>query len=270
MKRKIAGTFLLAGLVMSMAVPVHAETYSGDPNWGVTFTGDNKMESNFSLSDINDLASGMQPGDNTVITLKVRNDNGTAVDWYMRNEVLSSLEDGSQKNAKGGAYTYRLVYTDKSGTPTELYNSDTVGGDAGTNNEEIVNRMGGLRSATSSLKEFFYLDTLSNGEGGYITLEVALDGEAEGNAFQQTLADLNMDFAVELRSNPPGDRRSRRDEEPGTNPPPASNVAGTGVVQTNDDNPIILYSALLVICGIMLLTFCIWNWRAYRKRREEA
>lgn len=266
MKRKIAGTFLLAGLVMSLAVPVHAETYSGDPNWGVTFTGDNKMESNFSLSDINDLASGMQPGDRTVINLKVRNDNGTPVDWYMRNEVLSSLEDGSQKNATGGAYTYRLAYTDRSGAVTELYNSDTVGGDAGTNNEEIVNRMGGLRSATSSLKEFFYLDTLSRGEGGYVTLEVALDGEAEGNAFQQTMADLNMDFAVELRPNPPGNRRSRGGEEPGTTPP-ASNVAGTGVVQTNDDNPIILYSALLVICGLLLLIFCIWTWR---KRREEA
>ena len=243
MKRKIAGTFLLAGLVMSMAVPVHAETYSGDPNWGVTFTGDNKMESNFSLSDINDLASGMQPGDNTVITLKVRNDNGTAVDWYMRNEVLSSLEDGSQKNAKGGAYTYRLVYTDKSGTPTELYNSDTVGGDAGTNNEEIVNRMGGLRSATSSLKEFFYLDTLSNGEGGYITLEVALDGETLVNNYQNTYAKLQMDFATELvsggGSTTPGNPESLRPDR--------------NAVKTGDETEIMRYIILMFGSGLLLL-----------------
>lgn len=269
MKRKIAGMCLLPGLVFVLAFPVHAETYpQEDLNWHVSFTPEKKMESNFTGSQINQIASGMQPGDNAVMRIDVKNTNSTTTDWYMKNDVLDSLEDDSL-TADGGAYTYRLSYV-VGNTETVLYDSDTVGGEGGER-EEFLNRMGrGLNGATSSLDSWFYLDTLEVGEGGTVILEVALDGESQGNSYQDTLANLALDFAVEMRNTPPGDHRRRRDEEPAAPLPPAGNVTGTGIVQTGDDSRIVLYSAVGGISGIMLLLFCLYSWRERRREREEA
>lgn len=280
MKRVRAMTWLLSGLTaLCLAVPslpVHAETYYGDDGWKVVFTSDKKMESTFNTKDINDVVSGMQPGDNVIITLDLKNEN-KATDWYMKNEVLYSLEDRSaNKETGGGAYTYRLVYTDKDGKDDILFDSDTVGGEGAA---DITSRMGeGLKGATNALKNYFYLDTLKKGENGKIRLEVALDGETQGNDYQKTLADLEMNFAVEMRATTPGTDRpgSHRTypDNPGTSgtptPAPAGNPSGTGIVQTSDDNHILLYTVICGASGFVLLLFCIYSFREYKKQREEA
>ena len=198
MKNKKIWTGLLSCLTaLAMSLPVHAETFYGDDSWSVVFNAEKQMVSSFSTADINDVVGGMQPGDNVIVTLRLKNENPTATDWYMQNEVLYSLEDRSANSQTGGgAYTYRLTYTDHTGAVQTLFDSDTVGGENGTTVEETLE---GLHGATSALKDFFYLDTVNNGEGGTITLEVALDGETQGNSYQDTLADLQMNFAVELR-----------------------------------------------------------------------
>ncbi len=275
MRKQRALPYLLSSLVaFSFAIPAQAETYYGDENWKVAFTSEDKMESSFSTADINDVIGGMQPGDNVIITLNLKNENRTTTDWYMRNEVLYSLEDRStNKETSGGAYTYRLVYTDKDGEVNTLFDSDTVGGESA---DDTINRMGeGLKSATNALKDYFYLDTLAKGAGGVVTLEVALDGETQGNHYQDTLADLQMDFAVELRDTPRGGGGGGggTPDTPGTpNTPdtPGSTTSRTGVVRTGDDNQIVLFSVISGVTGLLLLLYCIYNLRAYRKRREEA
>lgn len=275
MRKQRALPYLLSSLVaLSFAIPAQAETYYGDENWKVAFTSEDKMESSFSTADINDVIGGMQPGDNVIITLNLKNENRTTTDWYMRNEVLYSLEDRStNKETSGGAYTYRLVYTDKDGEVNTLFDSDTVGGESA---DDTISRMGeGLKSATNALKDYFYLDTLAKGAGGVVTLEVALDGETQGNHYQDTLADLQMDFAVELRDTPRGGGGGGggTPDTPGTpNTPdtPGSTTSRTGVVRTGDDNQIVLFSVISGVTGLLLLLYCIYNLRAYRKRREEA
>ena len=127
MKKQNAWGISLSGLLaLCLAFPVHAETYYGDESWKVAFTSEKKMESSFSTADINDVVGGMQPGDNVIITLDLKNENNTTTDWYMRNEVLYSLEDRSaNKETSGGAYTYRLTYTNKDGEVQSLFDSDT-------------------------------------------------------------------------------------------------------------------------------------------------
>ena len=275
MRKQRALPYLLSSLVaFSFAIPAQAETYYGDENWKVAFTSEDKMESSFSTADINDVIGGMQPGDNVIITLNLKNENRTTTDWYMRNEVLYSLEDRStNKETSGGAYTYRLVYTDKDGEVNTLFDSDTVGGESA---DDTISRMGeGLKSATNALKDYFYLATLAKGAGGVVTLEVALDGETQGNHYQDTLADLQMDFAVELRDTPGGGGGGGggTPDTPGTpNTPdtPGSTTSRTGVVRTGDDNQIVLFSVISGVTGLLLLLYCIYNLRAYRKRREEA
>ncbi len=282
MKKKIS-LFLLCGLLLIQGLPAHAETFYGDETWNVTFNSDNEMASSFKTSDINDVVSGMQPGDNVIITLSLKNDNQTATDWYMKNEVLYSLEDRSANGqTKGGAYTYRLSYrSNQGGEETVLFDSDTVGG------EDVSAAGEGLKEATSSLKEYFYLDTLSQSQSGVITLEVALDGETQGNDYQDTLADLQMEFAVELRDtpdNPAGDNprnpnNPNHPDNPGTpggnipgNPGqsnPGRGLFGSGVVKTGDGSELSVYTIVTGASGLMLLLFCIWQWRESRKQKAE-
>ena len=107
----------------------------------------------------------------------------------MTNEVLQSLED-TQSVAEGGAYGYELIYVDPDGEETVLYSSDTVGGEDTTGGE-------GLHQATGALEDYFYLGRLESGENGRVLLTVELEGETQGNDYQDTLARLQMNFAVE-------------------------------------------------------------------------
>lgn len=279
MKNKRIWMGMLSGLMaFGMALPVQAETFYGDESWNVTFSSANEMMSSFSTADINDVVGGMQPGDNVIITLKLKNENPTATDWYMQNEVLYSLEDRSaNKETGGGAYTYRLFYTDKSGTVETLFDSDTVGGENGETVDDMLSGMGeGLHGATNALKDYFYLDTVQNGEGGTITLEVALDGETQGNSYQDTLADLQMNFAVELRDDLPV---RPNPENPGNPPQPVDDTQptptpgsgrGTGVVRTSDESRLPTFAVAGGVSGLLLLIYCIYCFREHKKGKKEA
>ena len=109
---------------------------------------------------------------------------------------MKSLEEAS-KTAAGGAYTYMLSYkSPNKATEDVFFQSDSVGGEG-----YVSKDLEGLYSATDSLKDFFYLDTLKTGQEGLVTLQVALEGETQGNGYQDTLAKLRMKFAVELPKN---------------------------------------------------------------------
>lgn len=268
MKKKIFHLLLLGSLLASMTMEVCAETSYGGSDWQVTFTGEKKMESSFNTADINDTIYGMQPGDNAIIELSLKNENSTPTDWYMTNKVLYSLEDRSANSGtSGGAYTYRLVYTDKDGDETILFDSDTVGGEEGSGNRE------GLREATAALEDYFYLDTLTTGRSGRITLEVALDGETQGNSYQDTLADLQMNFAVELRDDLP---TQPTPNQPGNPPTPVDDTQPTpepgrrtDVVRTSDESQLPLLAAISGVTGLMLLGYCIYCFREHKKKKGE-
>lgn len=192
---KKAKRYLIIGLsivsLLSTSTVAFAETYSGGDDWHVDFTSNKKMESNFG-NGFSDTLNLLQPGDKATFRVKVENSYKTDTDWYMTNKILKSLEDAD--NAAGsGAYTYLLTYTDPKGNKNELYNSEAVGGDVYQNKKTE-----GLFEATQALEDYFYLDRLKTGEKGYIDLTVLLDGETQGNYYQNTLAQLQMNFAVEL------------------------------------------------------------------------
>ncbi|MBR0398466.1 MAG: hypothetical protein IJI10_09390 [Eubacterium sp.] len=266
MKKNSLKTLLLAGVIAIAAVftgvpaePVQANTVNGASDWAVTFTSKNKMESNFKTGDFDEVIGHMQPGDNAILKIKVSNSNPKTTAWYMENKVLNSLED-SVANANGGAYTYKLTYTSAGGTSTVLFDSETVGGDADSVADE------GLKEATNNLDDWLYLDELENGESGNITLEVGLDGETQGNAYQDTLADLTMNFAVELveptQETPtptPGTRRT-------TTVPTTPRTS----VRTGDENTPILYLVLMGVAGILMLIIAIVSMRARKQAKAEA
>ncbi len=225
-------------LLLSAPVTVRAETFSGGDDWNVYFDGKN-MTSTFKNTDIDDAIYNLEPGDSVDFHLALKNEYKETTDWYMTNAVLQSLED-TQSVAEGGAYSYILTYISSDGTKNVLYSSDEVGGE--TKNESGE----GLHQATNSLKDYFYLDRLNANQSGEITLHVALEGETQGNTYQDTLAKLQMNFAVEL-------------------------VTATGnrkVADTSDNSQVLLYSVITLVAGLACVGLVIYNVR-HRKKEDE-
>lgn len=252
MKKKTYGLFFLLLLLVFMPIKAQAETSYGSDNWNVVFTTDSKMDCNFSTSDMDDVIYGIQPGDTAILTINLRNDNKEATDWYMLNKVLYSLEDRSaNKGTAGGAYTYILTYTNPKGVPKTLFDSETVGG-------ENVSQAGvGLHGATDALDEFFFLDTLGSGEKSKITLEIALDGETNGNDYQNTLADLQMRFATELST-----RRATVSEH--------AVRRVTADVRTGDDLNLTPFIGAACVSGTLLLILALFGAVDRKKQKKEA
>ena len=246
MKNRIKEICLAAALILTLssAVTVLAEDRQGPSGWQVTFDG-KKMERNFSSSDMSNEAGQMQPGDSVEFTVTLKSTYDGKTDWYMKNEVLESLEDAG--NAAGGAYDYLLTYTDTSGQTTNLYSSEKFGGEGKINGV-------GLHGATTTLQNYFYLDRLGSGETGVVKLKVALDGETLVNDYQNTLARLQMDFATELVDNTPGDTTNLRPDR--------------NAVKTGDDTEIMRYLLIMLVSGMVLFVGAILLLR--RQNEEEA
>lgn len=247
MRKRLKGISFAVALVLLLAstVTALAEDRKGAPGWQVAFDG-SRMESNFSTANMTEEVNAMQPGDSVELTVTLKNDYSGQADWYMKNEVLQSLEDAG--DAAGGAYDYLLTYTDSKGQTTTLYSSQKFGGEG---------RIGGvgLHGATTSLEDYFFLERMENGQSGVVRLKVALDGETLVNDYQNTLARLQMDFATELptartTTNPPGLRPNRT------------------AVRTGDDIEIVRYLILMCASGAALLIGGIIMLR--RQQEEDA
>ena len=261
MNKKIISILCLICLGCSISVTAyagHKETTIGS----VWFNTDGKTMSNDfqkNLTDKNvesallDRLSSLQPGDDVTFTINLRNDYSKSTNWYMTSKIVSSLEEGT---ARDGAYTYRLWYKNNtSGKETEIFNSNRVGGDSSS----------GLMEINKALKEdydkngekYFYLDNLSRGQGGQIFLNIELDGETQGNAYQDRLADLKMNFAVQVA------------EQSGTT---TSTTSSRSAPKTGDEHNLLPYYIAMIISGLLFLYFALDSYtdRLYKKGRGKS
>lgn len=238
-------SLLLASGVLALT-PVSAMEFTGSDDWSVSFDG-SKMNSNFKSSSISESVSKMQPGDTAYFEVSLSNQYSESTDWYMSNEVLQTLED-TQTVAEGGAYSYTLTYIDPDGKSTLLYSNDTdtIGGSE-NGGEYIIDGYEGLEQATTSLKDYFYLDSLGSKKGGKVTLKVRLEGETQGNDYQDTAAKLQLNFAVELTT---GKSRKIHKEIP----------------DTSDPSNILMYSLIALVAGIACVGLVVYN---VKSRKEE-
>lgn len=239
MRKRILCLLMMLVLLMGPTLTVNAEHYYGADNWAVYFDGD-KMISNFTDAEMSETVREIQPGDDVLFQVHLKNQHTGGTDWYMTNEVISTLEE-SVNVAEGGAYSYLLKYTDADGKEIVLYDSEVVGGE-----EDTALEGEGLHQATNALEEYYYLDRLNAGETGLVTLFVALEGETQGNDYQDTLAQLKMNFAVELVKTPTGNITGTTTAK---NP---ATVIPT-IVKTGDESPILLFSGLALASGLVLL-----------------
>ncbi len=235
MKKKLLMLCFAMLLVLASSMTVLAEDKQGEAGWEVVFDG-KKMTSNFSNGKIDDQIADLQPGDSVEITITLRNTYDGQADWYIKNEVGKSLETAS--SATGAAYDYQLTYTNKAGETTTLFSSDYFGGSGRYSGE-------GLLAAARSLNNFVSLDRLGKGDTGVVKLKVRLEGETGVNAYQNTSARLDMQFATEL-------------VDAGTTRRP---------VRTGDQSRILLFVILTLVSGLLLLTVAVMR---LRRDHEEA
>lgn len=232
MKKKLITVFSLILLILPLCMTqVNGYDYIVDEDkWVVSFDGD-EVNNTYDPSVINDKIARLQPGDTFTISVKNINNYKESTNWYFSNEVLKSLEDSSV--ASHGAYNYTLQYNDQI-----IYTSDKIGGDEGTNRET------GLHEATDSLEDWFYIDTLKQGEFGLMTLKVTFDGDTQANNYELTEAGVLMRYAVELTP--------KAQEE--TKTYYSKNYKD---VKTGDDTQLTLWSTLAIISGLLLIVYVI-------------
>lgn len=239
MKRMTKITTLLLALMMVLAMSQSVFAASGGT---YTFDGSQITQSG---GDIKDAISGLQPGDSVDIEFVYENDSDDSTEWYLRNEVLDSLKDAAEDN---GGYTYKLTNYGETGT-TEIFDSNAVGGDENYEPDGIAK---GLLGATDATDEFFHIDTLAKGQSGRTVLTVGFDGESQGNAYENSNAVVEIQYAVELSET--GETIYKH--------------VNRGV-KTGDDTNIILPLAVF-LGGLLLLVLGLISRRKERKDGEEA
>lgn len=242
MKKRWIALSLAGVLALVSSVTTLAEDRKGASGWQVSFDG-SKITNNFSKSDMDDEIYAMEPGDSVELTISLKNSFNGQADWYMRNQVLETLEKSAE--IAGGAYDYLLTYKDASGATTTLYSSEKFGGEGRYNGV-------GLKGATTTLDEYFYLDRLGKEDTGVVKLKVALDGETLVNSYQSTLAVLQMDFATELVKSGTSTQTPGRNRE---------------IIKTGDQSQIMLYILLALGSGLLLLMLAFLR---MRREKEES
>ena len=244
MKKKILCLAMAAVMAVGIHTTAFAETLQGGSDWKVEFNG-SKMSSNFTSADMKKDIFQLQPGDTMELQVGLKNTSEKDADWYMTNEVLKSLED-SQSIAEGGAYGYKLTYVGPDKKETVLYDSETVGGEDAQKGE-------GLHQAT---------DVAS------VHLTVKLDGETQGNDYQDTLASLQMSFAADpvtvTTVTKKGEDKVVNKTVTKTVQTPTKNVVRSP--KTGDTTQILAISAVALASGVILLILAVV---LIKKRKEE-
>ena len=260
MKKRILCLAMIAVMVLGIPMTANAEVINGAQDWAVVYK-EKEISSNFNGKDaVEDVLKNIQPGDTIQLQVKLENKNTKKSDWYMANEVLQSLEDGSI--ASNGAYTYILTYTDPDGNVETIYSNERVGGDYDKINARSTDESDeGLNQATNMLEEHFYLGRLNSGESGLVKLLVMLDGETQGNDYQKTIAKLQMDFAVEEVSEVTHERVEKIEKEKKI----VQREIVTTAVKTGDASQIALLSAVALMSGITLIGVAVKQTKGRKK-----
>ena len=220
---KMRRMILTALMAFVLAMGSLGLAFADSASWNVTFDSNKQMVSDYDQDAINAKFRDMQPGDDLTLDVSIKNDSSVSTDWYMMSTVFQTLRDIN--DVTGGAYVYTLSYNG-----TELYDSETVGGDD-------QNGMSEVDDATGS---WVYVDPVAPGQGGTVQLYMALDGMTQENVYQARTGGLQINFAV---------------EEAGQ---PTRNLVVGNLLQTGDTLTNVL---MFAVCAVLIALTALSFWR---------
>ena len=241
MKKRILCLAMAAMMVLGVSMTANAADAPYKKSWGATYDGGKEIKMTY-----DDTGFNLLPGDTMEIRVALENTSSKKVDFYMKNEIIDTLEDNGY--AAEGAYTYILTYADVDGSVNEIYNSDRVGGDE----EQLARaeeKIGLEEIEINKENQYIYLDRLNSGEKAYLTLSMTLDGETQGNGYQISNAELMLQFAAEVV-----------DENTIVNVDKVERFETVVVerplvvsVKTGDSAPILIFSAAALCSAVVLI-----------------
>ena len=248
MRMKHVTVILTVAVAMLLIMTAGASAESTKVDGHCWFDGGETIVSNdFSDDTIATSIRGLEPGDDVTFRVEYKNKYKDTTYWYMKSEVLKTLEDSYDRSENGG-YTFTLANVDPKGNREILFSNDTVGGESKPGNME------GLHQATNATKEWFFIQELKTGEEGYTELEVKFDGDTEVNDYMDTYGKLKVAYAVEMDENNSGTHKTTSDSSSGR-------TTKTG----DDSSPITM--VLAMILSLLLAAAVVWSYR--RDQRKE-
>ena len=259
MRKKCGSLFLTLALLSCWSFGVSAEALQGKSGMKVSFDG-RSMKANYKLADLTKTAVNLLPGDSVTYEMRLENESGSTAEMYMSNSVRKSMED------KGGAYTYDLRYIGDNGSQVVIYDNMNVGGQGGESLAEALNDLGG-----SGDDKYFYLDEQADGTGGTVRMTVALDGETQGNDYQDSLADMRVQFAaIETDEGSSGGGTTTTRRTSTGNSGGGSGGRSTSPVKTGDETKLYPYYLAAGISGVLLLFLFFFRRKKEEEEEEEA
>ena len=120
------------------------------------------------------------------------------------------------------------------------------------------------------MDEYFYLDRLDTEKSGTVHLTVCLEGETQGNNYQNTLARLQMNFAVE-EVEPSVLTEKEKDKIVKKTVTGKTTTVSKTVVRnpkTGDTTNLLLFSAAALVSGIVLLILGILSVKKHGKNEK--
>lgn len=266
----VVSALVLAAVCAFSAVvlqPAAAFAATHEQAWTVEFLGDRMNDEG--SADIVKTLSQMQPGDEAEFKVTLYENWDKSADWYMRNKVLSSMEESlnNANDRSGGSYSYELTYLAPNGEKKVLLSNMTVSGDAGSGETQ------GLFDATTATGEYFFLDTLAPKAKAQVTLYVAIDGETHGNTYFDTDARIQLSFAAEPSDAPgtsgdPTEETKKPDQSKKTTETDKTDKSQNKLSQTGD---MVAFGiiALVAVAAVALIVALLARRRKTQKEGEE-
>ena len=184
MGRKCRMAAVLTGLLLTFPLAASAKEVPT-----VTFNGGSELVyGDDPAEELGDAFHDMLPGEVRSQEIRFANTSGKTVDFYMKTEVLKTLEAGQ---ADGAYYEVSLV-TEQDGKKNVLF-----GNDDGT--PERIGGAGsqGLGKLNEELGTWLKTAELEPGNEAVLTFTVGLDGESTGNGYMDREAVFQYGFRAE-------------------------------------------------------------------------
>lgn len=240
-------TFMVVVAALFALVP-SAFANTIEKQWTVEFTG-TEMKDDGSAA-IARTIGGMQPGDSAKFTVDLYESYDGAADWYMKNEVLKTMEKSftDANSNSGGSYSYKLTFINPAGEEKVILTNEVVSGDAGSGTTK------GLFDATEATGDWFFLETLAAKARAKVILEVSIDGETHGNTYFDTNAVLQLSFAAEPNAADPGVPGNGGDTPKDEEKPTQSDKPEKKLSQTGDTIRMGIIALIVALAGVVLVT----------------
>lgn len=259
--------FMVAVAVLFVLVP-SAFANTIEKQWTVEFTG-TEMKDEGSAA-IAQTIGGMQPGDSAKFTVDLYESYDGAADWYMKNEVLKTMEKSftDANSNSGGSYSYKLTFINPAGEEKVILTNEVVSGDAGSGTTK------GLFDATEATGDWFFLETLAAKARAKVILEVSIDGETHGNTYFDTNAVLKLSFAAEPNATDPGvpgngGDTPKDEEKPTQTDKPAKKADNPQKLsQTGDNIRMGIIALIVVLAGIVLVVAIVRRRKSDQDSKE--